>query len=83
MSTKELIEKIEALPIDLRERIEKKIEEAYEEFKIEKKPLKAGFGKGTISYISDDFDEPMELIDTKEIERLRAIENQFNKRKLE
>ena len=26
----------------------------------EKKPLKAGFGKGTFTYISPDFDEPLD-----------------------
>ncbi len=75
MSTKELIEKIESLPSDLREKIEKKIEEVYQESKIEKRPLKAGFGKGTFTNVSDDFDEPMELIETKELERLRKLDN--------
>ncbi len=27
---------------------------------VEKKPLKAGFGKGTFTYISPDFDEPLD-----------------------
>ena len=62
MSTKEIIEKLQSLPEEYRKKIEDLIDETYEELKTNfpKKPLKAGFGKGTFANVSKDFDEPLD-----------------------
>ena len=67
MSTKELIEKIENAPPQIQKEVQDFLDfllnkninkEAKSED--EGKVRKAGFGKGTFTWVSDDFDEPLE-----------------------
>lgn len=62
MSTQEIVNKLQSLPEDYRKKVEMFIDEKVAELKenLPKKPLKAGFGKGTFTNVSDDFDAPLD-----------------------
>ncbi len=61
MNGDSLTDKVNALPEDLKEEVSKFIDSLIEEQKARtKKAPKAGFGKDIVSYISPDFDEPLE-----------------------
>ena len=67
MSTKELIEKIENAPPQIQKEVQdfldfllKKESVKKDQVEPSKKVRKAGFAKGTITYIADDFDAPLD-----------------------
>ena len=65
MSTRELIEKIENAPADVQKEVSNFLEfllskDRNQEAKTETIVRKAGFGKGLITYMADDFDAPLD-----------------------
>lgn len=67
MSTTELTELIEKLPLDKQKAVEDFVASLFKNYKVnesvfsENKPkMRFGDLKGFVTYISDDFDEPME-----------------------